>query len=174
MDDPDTTWISEFENVDEPYKDFYREPVESISLYCLYVNRSRELFHINRATVHLEAGQLPKNMLIDLLKEHMNHDGKPFRPISLLRYNVDIAPEDVLNYVRQPETFNLMKAATSIESMAWKDSIPLFQSMNGLYVIFYEKWDSGHDNTRKIQLKARKLRRRRTRKRKPLKEPSSK
>ena len=31
--------------------------------------------------------------------------GRPYRPISLLRYNVDIAPNEVLNYVRQPDTF---------------------------------------------------------------------
>ena len=69
MDDPDTTLdIRNSRTSMSHIRIFYREPVESISLYCLYVNRERELFHINRATVHLERGQLPKNMLIDLLK----------------------------------------------------------------------------------------------------------
>ena len=46
MDDLDTTWIEEFEQDEEIYKDFYKDPIESVRVFLLYVDKKNNLFHI--------------------------------------------------------------------------------------------------------------------------------
>jgi hypothetical protein len=64
----DTSWISDFELSDEAYKKFYKEKVESVKLYILYVNRNSELFHIKKNNIIIENTILKKENLIELDK----------------------------------------------------------------------------------------------------------
>ena len=43
-----TDWISEFELEDKDYKQFYKEKVNSVKVYFLYVNKEHSLFHVKK------------------------------------------------------------------------------------------------------------------------------
>ena len=72
----DTSWISDFELSDEAYKKFYKEKVESVKLYILYVNRNSELFHIKKNNIIIENTILKKENLIDILKKYKVYQKK--------------------------------------------------------------------------------------------------
>ena len=55
-----TDWISEFEIEDKDYKQFYKERVDSIRVYFLYVNKDQSLFHIKKHKIKLVKSKLPK------------------------------------------------------------------------------------------------------------------
>ena len=48
-----TDWISEFEIEDKDYKQFYKERVDSIRVYFLYINKDQSLFHIKKHKIKL-------------------------------------------------------------------------------------------------------------------------
>jgi hypothetical protein len=70
---------------------------------------------------------------------------------SILQYNIDLMPEDVLYYLKKPKDFTFFNRR-SISDIIWKDSISLFQNLNCLYIVYKErKQKKGH--TRKIKIK---------------------
>jgi len=161
--DPDAAWITEFDEKDALYKDFYKEDVAVVSVYSLYVNRENELFHSKREVIEIDSGVLPKSKLVSVLQQGKTHGGKQYRPIALLKYNMDVEPEDVKEYMADPSEFDFMTMETNIRDIHWADTISLFHSMNSLHVIFHEIWSSGHHQTRKIYIRNGKLKRRKTR-----------
>ena len=68
--DLDTDWIEEYEKMEGEYNDFYKEQLESVNLFLVYVNRENEVFHIKNENILLEDGVLKKENLIYLIREH--------------------------------------------------------------------------------------------------------
>ena len=159
-----TSWISEFEREDSLYKDFYKDSVESIRLYFLYTNRLNELFHVKKETYLISEGCLSKPQLIALIKKHRRHDGKKFVPLSILKHNIDLDPCDIHDFITTPEHYPFLRAETSIQDIVWKDTITLLHPLNSLYVVFKEKWNISRGSTRKIYIRSKKLKHRKTKK----------
>ena len=150
---PDISWIKQFETEDEEYKDFYSEPVDSVRLLLLYVSKKNYLFHIKKDTVVLENNCLSKDSLIEILRTYMKHNNKKYRPISILKYNINLEPEEVELYVKDSNNINFLSAEKSIDSIHFEDSIALFQNLNSIYIIFHENCKSWHNKTKKIYIR---------------------
>jgi len=150
---PDISWIKQFETEDEEYKDFYSEPVDSIRLLLLYVSKKNYLFHIKKDTIILENNCLSKDSLIEILRTYMKHNNKKYRPISILKYNINLEPEEVELYVKGDNNINFLSAEKSIDSIHFEDSIALFQNLNSIYIIFHEDCKSWHNKTKKIYIR---------------------
>lgn len=54
MEEIDTNWIKEFEQDEEIYKDFYKDPIESVRVFLLYVDNKNNLFHIKKSMCPLD------------------------------------------------------------------------------------------------------------------------
>ena len=150
---PDISWIKQFETEDEEYKDFYSEPVDSVRLLLLYVSKKNYLFHIKKDTIVLENNCLSKDSLIEILRTYMKHNNKKYRPISILKYNINLEPEEVELYVKDSNNINFLSAEKSIDSIHFEDSIALFQNLNSIYIIFHENCQSWHNKTKKIYIR---------------------
>uniref|UniRef100_A0A6C0C666 Uncharacterized protein n=1 Tax=viral metagenome TaxID=1070528 RepID=A0A6C0C666_9ZZZZ len=165
-------WINDFEITDKDYKHFYKEPVNKIKLYCLYVNKNQELFHVKKDRIKLHNSELNKESLVQLLKKHMEYQNKKYTPLSILKYNITLNPQYIQEYINSPENFDYVKSESSIDAIKWHDSIVFLQEINSLYVILREKWKSKSIDTKKIYIKTHKSKRAKTRK-KRLKDTTS-
>ena len=67
MEEPDTNWITEFEKDEEIYKDFYKDPIESIKIFLLYVDNNNNLFHIKKNLCTLDNSQIKKESLMKII-----------------------------------------------------------------------------------------------------------
>ena len=58
MDDPlediDSSWLEEFDNLDKEYKDFYTEDLSFIKLHCVYINKNNEIEKISEEKILLK------------------------------------------------------------------------------------------------------------------------
>ena len=108
METFDTKWIEEFEKEDSLYKDFYKEQIQNIRLIMAYIDKNNSISFVRRSSISLEEGTLKKSNLIALLKEYMYYDKKKYRPISLLKYNIDIGPNDVNPYLKKPSDYDFL------------------------------------------------------------------
>ncbi len=161
----DTEWISDFEISDKAYKQFYKEKVDNVKLYILYVNRDYELFHIKKERLVINNSVLKKKELIDILKKHKKHQEKEYIPFSILKYNITLKPENIKEYIYHDESDDYLKSKKNIEDVYWYDSILFLNNINSLYIVYKEKWRTNHSNTKKIRI-SKKLKHRKTKKNK--------
>ena len=148
----DTTIIDEFEKNDKLYNDFYKDKIEQINLYILYVDNNNDLFHIKKDTAILNNSKLEKNDLKNLIREYINYQDKKYRLISLLKWNITIEPEEISEYLRNEKDFDFIKSIRSISSIEFEDSINLFHNLNSLYLVFHERWKLLENKTKKVYI----------------------
>jgi hypothetical protein len=43
LENVDSSWLQEFENLDKEYKDYYTEELETIKVHCIYINKNNEI-----------------------------------------------------------------------------------------------------------------------------------
>ena len=149
--DEEDDWIKKIEEEDNLYNDFYYEKNENVLVYYLYVNRKNEIEHIKQNHIILTDSKIYKEKLTVMLRKNSYFNEMKYSLSSILQYNIDLMPEDVLYYLKNPEGFSFFNRR-SISDINWKDSISLFQNLNCLYVVYKErKQRKGH--TRKINIK---------------------
>lgn len=154
----DTDWIDKFEEEDGPYKGFYKEAVESIKVVLIYINARDEISLVKRLDVNLESNILKKDKLVGLLKENMRKGNKKYKPISLVKYNIDIEPRDIFHYDKNKEDFNFLITESAIDDIVFNDTVALFSCINCLYIMLHERPSSFNNRTRKsIRLKKLKV-----------------
>ena len=150
--DLDTTIIDEFEKDDELYNDFYKDKIEHINLYILYVDNNNDLFHIKKDTASLNNSRLEKDDLKNLIRQYIKYQNKKYRLISLLKWNITIEPEEISDYLRNEKKFDFIKSIRNINSVEFEDSINLFHNLNSLYLVFHERWKLLENKTKKVYL----------------------
>jgi len=151
-----TDWVKNFELEDEAYKQFYKAPVPLVRVYCLYVNRHQELFHIKKQKIELMNSQLNKTELVKILKKYRSYQNNTYVPMSILKYNITLDPQDIKEYMSDTSQFSFVNAESSIENIEWFDSILFLHEINSLYIVFREKWKTKNTGTKKIYINSRK------------------
>ena len=154
-------WEDDFEKEDEPYKDFYKEQQDNINVFFIYINSSNEIIRTKKEKFILENNKIPKSLLIEMLKKNMIVKNKKYKPISLIKYNLLLEPDEVQEYTYNTDSYDFMFIETLIDDIFWEKTITLFQNINSLHILFYEKKKTGA-KTKKIYIN--KPSRKRTRK----------
>jgi len=146
-------WIDEFEKSEEGYDDLYKESLENIDVFLVYINRDNEIFHIKNIKLILKEGLLDKANLIYTLRKFRIYNEKKYLPLSLIKYNISLEPNEVYKYLKFPENHDFMSLEKYIHSIKWDDSITMFHDINSLHIIFYESPIHKHNTTKKVYIK---------------------
>jgi len=140
----DTTWVNEYKKSESIYNDFYKEPVTSIGIYLLYINKDNELEHTHRDRCLLEKnGLLKRDIIMSFIKRYQYLFSVNYKLKSLLQYNIDLEPVEVSDFVNE-EKSNLfenrfIKTEKYLNDIHFEDSIHMFQDLNALFFIFIEE-----------------------------------
>lgn len=161
--DLDTKWIEEFESLDENYKSFYAEDITYIKFNYIYVNKENNIEKIKTETVLLkEPNYISREEIIGILKKHSKCTDKLYSVLSILRYNIDIDPTGVQYFLKtEPDDDLFLKSIKNIDAITLEKSISMFQDLNEIMIIFYEKSEEnnnlarikGLNQTKRIYLK---------------------
>lgn len=150
----DQEWITNYEKNEEKYRDFYQQKHNSIKVFFLYVNKENTLETINEKTIQMNnLNILTREELIQEIREKMIYNKRKYKLLSLLLYNIDINPKDLVTYLQKEENFNFLKSFKNIETIYLKETISLFSDLTSLFVIFYEyKKKLKNNSTKKIYI----------------------
>ena len=137
----DTSWVNKFKESENMYNDFYKEPVTSIAIYLLYVNKNNELDHIHRDRCLLETnGLLKRDIILSLIKRYQCLFSVSYKIKSLLRYNIDLDPSEINDFVNDNiNDRRFIKSETFLTDIYYEDTIHMFQDLNSLFFIFSEE-----------------------------------
>lgn len=153
FDDLDDDWIKQIEEEEQGYTSFYREPNDTVKIFFTYVNSENKIYYIKKDIIALNDGYLNRDILIHILKNHKMYNNINHEVISLLQYNIDLEPQNVMPYLKQKQfdKQDFLSVKSNFDDIYWKDSVTLFKDLNSLYVLFYEKQKKKKNNqTKKV------------------------
>lgn len=156
--DIDTEWINEFNQIDNNYKHLYLEDLSYILLNCIYINNGNEIIQVKKEKIMIDETKnlITKDKLVKILKKYNNNNGKIYNVSSILKYNIDLEPENIKYYINENELKekeknpnNFIEVVKKIDNIHWKRSIKMFEDLNNLIIIFYQNYK----DTRRILFK---------------------
>ena len=115
--------------------------------YYEYINRENEIENIKKYTLNLKTKNcISREEIIQILKDNYKNNDKIYFLQSILKYNIDIEPNDISNYLKTNTSF--FDTIKKVDIIPLKKSISMFHGLNSIYIIFYEK-NANVKNTRR-------------------------
>ena len=161
----DDEWIKNFEKSDQLYKDFYTDDVYYTNLHLVYVNKNSEIETIKQDKFSMQTPNLiTKEEIIGILKRNTFNNSKQYFLLSLLKINIDLVPSDIRYFLKGDNYLNFsdlfLTPNKNIEDIIFKKTINMFQDLNDIIIVFYERTEikqnqiqnHNHNFTKKVYL----------------------
>ena len=151
-EDLDTSWIDSFKKDNETYSDFYTEEVTNITLFFIYIDHKNEIENLSRDLMILDKkNTVMRDQLIQLIKQNQTHNNNKYKLISLLKYNIDIEPEEIYNFINNKDNSSFNKRffiqEKYLNDIIYKNTINIFQDLNSLFFIYKETLPIANNNS---------------------------
>lgn len=140
-DDLNDAWISDFEQTDQLYKDFYKENLYYINLKFIYVNRSNEIDIIKTDTFLMsKPSYITQEELSQILNKGRIVNNRLYSLLSMIKYNVTLDVDEVQRFLSlKDNNLNFLTDIKNVGDIPFEETITMFQDLNDLVFIFYEK-----------------------------------
>ena len=143
IDELDLSWIQDFENLDKEYKNYYTEDINFIKIHSIYVNNNDSIDKIKEDKIILKTpGILQKEELLRIIKNNSFSNQIKYTLLSILKFNINIEPENLKTFLRTKNT-NIgtlfLQSIKNIDSIKFDKSISLFHDINEIIIIFHHK-----------------------------------
>jgi hypothetical protein len=137
-------WISNFEKNDKLYQDFYKDNVYYTNIDFIYINNENEIEKIRQESFLMSVeNSITRDELIGLLKRNSFDNNKRYSLMSILKYNITLDDNDIKNFLLSTNSSDYNEVFLTInkhiDTIKFEKTINMFQDLNNIYFIFYEK-----------------------------------
>jgi hypothetical protein len=133
-------WIKDFEKKDELYQDFYKDDLYYINLKFFYINKFSEIEKIKNEIFYMSTPNcISREEILGILKHTAKDNDINYSLLSILKYTIHLEPEDVKDFLYKSDDFNFLNVNKNIDAIKFEKTISMFQDINDLIFIFYEK-----------------------------------
>jgi hypothetical protein len=134
-------WINNFEKTDKLYQDFYKDDLYYVNLKFVYLNRENEIEKIKQEPFLMSRpNTISREEIIKILKDSSNDNNKRYSLLSILKYNITLDTNEIKNFLfHNEQERNYLNVVRNIDAIFFEKSISMFQDMNDIIFIFYEK-----------------------------------
>jgi len=143
IEDLDTSWIEEFEKIDNDYKNYYTEELSFIKIHFIYLNKNNDIEKIHQEkTILKNKGILNKDELYEIIKNNNSINKTRYNLSSILKFIIDIEPIHLKTFLRNNDKNignSYLEHVKNIDSIKFNKSITLFHDLNNLFIFFTEK-----------------------------------
>ena len=137
--DLDTSWIDEFNQEEQKYNEFYKQEISGIRIVLFFINEHNELFSSKKYKAPLENNIITKNQILNILKKNISYNNNSYTPSFILKFNVDLDPENIENFIADPNQFNFLTSESYMTDIHWNKTIQSMQSLNTLYILMKKR-----------------------------------
>ena len=158
----DEEWINEFDKTDKLFQDFYLDDIYYTEIHFVYINTSNDIEKIKEDNFLLSTpNYISREEIIGLLKRNTIVNNKKYSILSILKCNITLKPEEIKNFLKSSNLTdyldNFLVPIKNIDAITFEKTINMFQDLNDLLFIFYEKSDeefkrSLNNATKKVYL----------------------
>lgn len=157
MDELDDKWIKNFEDIDNLYKDFYKEDISYINLCIIYINKDDKIIFIKQEPFFLSIiNKFSKEEMINIIHKNIYFDNQRFKLFSLLKYNFSLDVEDIKDFLLDKKEENYLKPIIINHDVEFENTISMFHDLNEMYIIFKDNSNIKLKLTKKNLIKSRK------------------
>jgi hypothetical protein len=154
-------WIFNFEKTDKLYKDFYKDDVYYVNIHYIYINKSNNIEKIKKESLLLSIPNIvTREEIIGILKKNSIIDNINYSVLSILRYNITIDNEDIHHFLKNSISMelnnNYLTPIKNFDAIKFEKTIYMFQDLNDLLFVFYEKTKSKSNSNTKSKTKTNK------------------
>jgi hypothetical protein len=139
----DDTWMKEFENIDNDYVELYNNDIFFVNLHFVYVNRENNIENIvENKYIMSRPNYITRDELIGLIKRNFIKNDIRYVLLSILKYNFHLLSNNINHYLKtdyMEDELNFLTLIKNIDTIKFEKTISLFQDLNDIYFIFYEK-----------------------------------
>lgn len=134
-------WIKNFEDTDKLYQEFYKDDLWYVNLKFLYVNRENEIELIKTETFLMtKPNYISREEILQILKRYSVVNDRGYSLLSILKYNITLEPENIKQFLYSNECdFKFLNIVKNIDAITFERTINMFQGLNDLVFVFYEK-----------------------------------
>ena len=159
----DEEWINEFDKTDKLFQDFYLDDIYYTGIHFVYINTSNDIEKIKEEHFLLSTpNYISREEIIGLLKRNTIVNNKKYSLLSILKCNITLKPQEIKNFLKSSNLTdylnNFLVPIKNFDDITFEKTINMFQDLNDLLFIFYEKSDeelkrSTNNMTKKVYLK---------------------
>ena len=156
LDTLDTSWLTEFEQIQSNKTNYCCELIKYIKINCVYINHNNEIGSVHEEQILLNTpGIISRNEIIRIIKNYNYLENNKYSLLSILKFLIDIEPIHLNNFLRNKninvgETF--LQNITHIDDITFNKSLSLFHDINTLTFMFYKQKKTNKNNTKKIYI----------------------
>lgn len=136
-------WIKNFEKTDKLYQDFYKDDLYYINLKFCYVNRNNEIEKIKTESFLMSTkNYISREEILYIIKNSTSVMERRYSLLSILKYNITLEPDEIKNFIysnEQANDHNFLKPVNNIDAISFEKTINMFQDLNELVFVYYEK-----------------------------------
>ena len=150
--DLDISWIKEQEKLEQINQNYFREPMENIDMFFIYINPNNYIDKITTENHKLNInenniGVLNNDFIINIIqtKKQILPNIK-YKLIDILLFNIDLEPENIQNYSKNENILDnskhFFKVLSSLNDIKISPSIFIFHKINSLFFLFKQNDDT--------------------------------
>jgi hypothetical protein len=143
IEDLDSSWLEEFEKIDNEYKNYYTEDLSFIRIRSVYVNKDNNIEKLREEKILLKVpGYLQKEELISIMKHNSFFNQIKYSVLSILKYNINIEPIHLKTFLKTKNKNvgdYFLQSVKNIDTIKFEKSISMFHDINEIFIIFHEK-----------------------------------
>jgi hypothetical protein len=154
----DTSWLDEFEKTDNDYKSYYAEDLTFINLHCIYINNFNEITKVHEEKILFKTpGLLTREEVLGIIKRNTFLNNTKYSLLSILKFNLNIEPINLKTFLRSKETSlkignQYLQPIKNIDAISFDKTIGMFQDINDLFILFYNKNNIRNTDSNKNKL----------------------
>lgn len=141
LNDLDSSWLDEFDKMDNEYKNYYNENQIYVRIHFVYVGENNEIKKMKEQKHFFSSPNfISKEELIALIKKNSITYDKMYSLLSILKFNIDIKPQELKSFMKTNYVNNdFLQSVKNIDNIVFDKSISIFHDINALFIILYEK-----------------------------------
>ena len=138
----DDQWMKEFECLDKEYAELYNSDIFFSNIHFIYINKENNIENIiEQRFIMSSPNYIHRDEVIGLIKRNFIKNDIRYILLSILKYNFHLPSKNVVSYLKSESNNELdfLTTIKNIDTIKFEKTISMFQDLNDLYFIFYEK-----------------------------------
>ena len=148
--DLDTAWIDEFNKEEKKYNEFYKQEINGIRIVLFFINENNELFSSKKYNARLENNMITKNQILNILKNNISYNNSSYTSSFILKFNIDLDPENIENFIERPNQFNFLTPEHYMTDIHLSKTSKSLQPLNTLYVLMKKRRFNNNNFTKRL------------------------
>lgn len=140
IEELDSTWVNDFDKLDDEYKTYYSEELSFMKFHLIYVNKNGDIEKVKEEKLLLKtSGVLQKEELLGIIKHSSFLSDIKYSLLSILKFNVNIEPENLKNFLNSKNKHigsSFLHSIKNINTIHFEKSIAMFHDINEVILLF--------------------------------------